>query len=100
MAIAALAPPALSRLLVALPLACSLTPRGPVDRTPRAPPQDAAYNRHVRTDKNLPQWFLDDEKRFAEPSGFGVELDEGNLAKAADSLKGIASRTIGKVSAP
>ena len=48
----------------------------------------------------MPQWFLDDEKRFAEPSGFGVELDEGNLAKAADSLKGIASRTIGKVSAP
>ena len=59
--------------------------------------EDAAYNRHTRNDRNLPQWFLDDERKFAAPSGYGLELDEKMLDKARNGLKDITARSIGKV---
>ena len=59
--------------------------------------EDAAYNRYTRNDRGLPQWFIDDEKKFAAPSGYGIELDEGMLEKARNGLKDITARTIGKV---
>ena len=60
--------------------------------------EDDGYNRHANADKALPQWFLDDERRFAAPEGYGeVELPEENLANAREYLKSINSRTIKKV---
>jgi len=59
--------------------------------------EDAAYNRYTRNDRGLPQWFIDDEKKFAAPSGYGLELDEGMLEQARNGLKDITARTIGKV---
>merc|ERR1711871_1929379 len=59
--------------------------------------EDAAYNRHTRNDRNLPQWFLDDERKFAAPPGYGLELDEAMLEKARNGLKDITARSIGKV---
>ena len=59
--------------------------------------EDAAYNRHTKNDRGLPQWFLDDEKKFANPDSYGVELDDGMLDKARNGLKDITARSIGKV---
>ena len=59
--------------------------------------EDAAYNRHTRNDRNLPQWFLDDERKFASAPGYGLELDENMLEKARNGLKDITARSIGKV---
>lgn len=60
--------------------------------------EDDGYNRHASNDRNLPQWFLDDERRYAAPDGYGeVELPEEQLANAREYLKTINSRTIKKV---
>jgi AdoMet-dependent rRNA methyltransferase SPB1 len=60
--------------------------------------EDDGYNRHASNDRNLPQWFLDDERRYAAPEGYGeVELPEEQLANAREYLKTINSRTIKKV---
>jgi len=59
--------------------------------------EDAAYNRHTRNDGGLPQWFLDDERKYAQPTGYGVDLDDQMLDKARNSLKDITAHTIGKV---
>ena len=59
--------------------------------------EDAAYNRHTRNDHGLPQWFLDDERKYAQPHGFGVELSEKMLDKAKNGLKDITAHSIGKV---
>jgi AdoMet-dependent rRNA methyltransferase SPB1 len=56
------------------------------------------YNRHASNDRNLPQWFLDDEKRYSAPDGYGdVELPEEQLANAREYLKTINTCTIKKV---
>jgi hypothetical protein len=45
--------------------------------------EDLSYTRHTRNDPpGLPQWFLDDERKYAQPSGYGVELDEQMLGRA------------------
>lgn len=63
----------------------------------RAVLEDAAYNRYTRNDRNLPQWFLDDERKYAAPPGYGLELDECMLEKARNGLKDITARSISKV---
>mmetsp|Transcript_20527 Transcript_20527/g.62605 ORF Transcript_20527/g.62605 Transcript_20527/m.62605 type:complete len:970 (-) Transcript_20527:306-3215(-) len=60
--------------------------------------EDDGYNRYAFNDRGLPQWFLDDERRYATPEGYGeVELPEDQLANAREYLKSINSRTIKKV---
>ena len=59
--------------------------------------EDNAYNRHTRNDRGLPQWFLDDERKFATPDGFGVDMDDSLLDKAKNGLKDITAHSIGKV---
>ena len=59
--------------------------------------EDTAYSRHTRNDRNLPQWFLDDERKYAAPPGYGLELDECMLEKARNGLKDITARSISKV---
>ena len=45
--------------------------------------EDLSYTRHTRNDPpGLPQWFVDDERKYAQPSGYGVELDEQMLGRA------------------
>lgn len=59
--------------------------------------EESAYNRHTSNDTGLPQWFMDDERKFASASGYGMELPDDLLDKARDKLKDINARTIGKV---
>jgi len=59
--------------------------------------EDAAYNRHISNDQHLPQWFLDDERKFATRDGYGVELDDNLMGKAKDKLKSITAQSISKV---
>jgi len=59
--------------------------------------EDAAYNRHTHNDRMLPQWFLDDEKKYAKPAGYGLALPDDLVDKAKNGLKDITARTLGKV---
>ena len=65
--------------------------------TKRRALEDAAYNRHTQNDRMLPQWFLDDEKKYAKPAGYGLALPDDLVDKAKNGLKDITARTLGKV---
>lgn len=55
---------------------------------------DAAYNRFMTHDENLPKWFMDDEKRHMTKP---LELDRTLLAQYRERLRDVNVRPVKKV---
>ena len=58
---------------------------------------DEGFNRHVHHDTNLPEWFLDDERKYQGPAGYAMDLPEDMLNTARDKLRAINASSIKKV---
>ena len=58
---------------------------------------DGAYNRHTFNDRDLPEWFVDDERKFSGAAGYAVDLPEDMMQAAREKLRAINASSIKKV---